>query len=322
LSEFKEVLASRLTKNPDAVLLLRFEQDIANEVEKIAVCQKHQTQAATKPKSLDWHYLNVRCMPDGADKAQAFEQGFKQMPTHPWFAYAASGVAAEHGRWQDSLVAAKVAQAALPAMRDSLGIDMARIHRLLKTDDAKTISTLTEQSRALALMLALESGQGLEQSPMNVYSMLAKGQLAQVVKVSAQTPATSSRLLRMAGASDGADSAMIAKALALPLDQGLDDMTAWQMAAMAVRTGKDYEPYVNRAFQFQALHKTALIKVLGALKDKQSSEQIETLIDGLPIELRGHAYSMGLIVLGKSAPTLWREGAKRLLFISERPYFD
>jgi Zn-dependent protease with chaperone function len=322
LPGFKAVLTSRLIKNPESVLLLRFEQDNAGETEKIAVCEKHKAKALAKPKSLDWQYLTVRCMPDGADKSQAFEQGFKQLPTHPWFAYAASGVAAERGRWQDSLDAAKVAQSALPAMRDSLAIDMARVHRLLKTDDPKTISALTEQSRGLGLMLALESGQGLEQSPMNVYSMLAKGKLAEVVKVSSHTPATFARLLRMAAASDGADGTMIAKAFALPLDQGLDDMTAWQMAAMAVRAGKDYEPYLKRVFQYQTQYQTALVKVLNALKNKQTSEQIDLLIDGLPTELRGHAYTMGLIVLGKSAPSPWREGAKRLLFISERPYFE
>jgi hypothetical protein len=32
-------------------------------------------------------------------------------------------------------------------------------------------------------------------------------------------------------------------------------------------------------------------------------------------------YSMGVVILGDAAPTAWRDGANRLLFASERPYF-
>ena len=33
-----------------------------------------------------------------------------------------------------------------------------------------------------------------------------------------------------------------------------------------------------------------------------------------------YAYTMGVIVRGSNAPLAWREGAKRLLFVTERPY--
>ena len=35
----------------------------------------------------------------------------------------------------------------------------------------------------------------------------------------------------------------------------------------------------------------------------------------------GNAYAMGVILLGPRAPAAWRDGAKRLLFVTERPYF-
>jgi hypothetical protein len=31
---------------------------------------------------------------------------------------------------------------------------------------------------------------------------------------------------------------------------------------------------------------------------------------------------MGTVILGNDAPLEWREGAKRMLFASERPYFQ
>jgi hypothetical protein len=37
--------------------------------------------------------------------------------------------------------------------------------------------------------------------------------------------------------------------------------------------------------------------------------------------MRGQAYAVGVIVLGKHAPKTWRDGANALLFGSERPYF-
>ena len=48
----------------------------------------------------------------------------------------------------------------------------------------------------------------------------------------------------------------------------------------------------------------------------------EQALNIMPPYLRGQAYSIGVIVLGARAPAAWRRGAKRLLFASERPYFN
>jgi hypothetical protein len=42
----------------------------------------------------------------------------------------------------------------------------------------------------------------------------------------------------------------------------------------------------------------------------------------MPPYFRGQAHSIGVIMLGARAPAAWRRGAKRLLFASERPYFN
>ena len=50
--------------------------------------------------------------------------------------------------------------------------------------------------------------------------------------------------------------------------------------------------------------------------------EAEQLLDGLPIEWRGQAYTAALVILGPRAPAEWRRGADRLLFVPERPYFS
>jgi len=37
--------------------------------------------------------------------------------------------------------------------------------------------------------------------------------------------------------------------------------------------------------------------------------------------LRGHGYSLAVVAWGAQAPTAWREGARKLLLVTERPYF-
>ena len=47
----------------------------------------------------------------------------------------------------------------------------------------------------------------------------------------------------------------------------------------------------------------------------------EQTLRGLTPELLGHGYAMGIVMMRSEAPQSWREGAKRLLFAYERPYF-
>ena len=56
-------------------------------------------------------------------------------------------------------------------------------------------------------------------------------------------------------------------------------------------------------------------------KRKESVEAETAMLYSQPA-VRGILYSMGVILLGKDAPTHWRDNAKRLLFSAERPYFQ
>jgi hypothetical protein len=62
----------------------------------------------------------------------------------------------------------------------------------------------------------------------------------------------------------------------------------------------------------------AFVEKLARRKADDSAGQS---LNGLSPDLRGQAYAVGVIVLGRHAPPDWRDGAIALLFGSERPYF-
>ncbi len=65
--------------------------------------------------------------------------------------------------------------------------------------------------------------------------------------------------------------------------------------------------------------------MLGFMKSIQQGldpAMAEHQLNGLTPELRGQAYSIGVVLMEKNAPKHWCDVARRLLFVSERPYFD
>jgi hypothetical protein len=96
----------------------------------------------------------------------------------------------------------------------------------------------------------------------------------------------------------------------------------WASVGLAARAGRDLSPFEPAMQRAAAIHAAPMRRFVDALRSGQPPAQAETLLDGLPPELRGQAYCIGTIVLGARAPAAWREGAKRLLFAPERPYFS
>ena len=319
---FKPLLKARLAEAPDDVLLLRLEQDNADDAERAAVCQRDQARAAAAPQNANLQYVVVRCLPDGPEKDRAFLDGHARHPDHGWYAYAASYIAAANAQGPQAIVAADQARRQVPALGTELGVDMARMRRLLGQDDSAEMAELGKGSKVLRRLLMLESGRGIDEPAYKAYAELARGRIESAVTIAHAKPQSEARLLRLAAASDRAPPALIAQALALPIDAGLDDSTVWASLALAARAGRDasaFEPALRRAAPQQS---EAMLRFVDAVKRGQPPEQAELLLDGLTPELRGHAYSVGTVLLGAQAPKAWREGAKRLLFASERPYFS
>ena len=321
--EHPKILAARLAEAPDDVLLLRQEQDSVGDAQRAAVCERHRVQAAATPQSVNLQYVVARCLPDGPARDRAFVDGHASHPQHGWFAYAAGSVEAEHAHWQAALAAFDLARRTTAPLAETVAVDMARIKRLLKQDDTRsTLTELGQQSHALRRLLALESGQGIDAPVLKAYVELGLGRVDKALGLSDKTPEARARMLRLAAASDGADSGLIAKALALPADKGLDESTVWPSLALAAREKRDlsaFEPLLRRVSPTQY---ATMLKFVNALATGTAPADAAGLLEGLPTELRGQAYSAGVVLLGQKAPTAWRDAAKRLLFTYERPYFS
>lgn len=319
----KTVLSQRLVDSPDHVLLLRLEQDAADEAGRAAVCERHRQRAAAAPANEGFAYVATRCLPDGAAKDEAFLAGHASRPQHGWFAYAAGYVEAERSHWPQALAAFDIARRRVPALADTAAIDSARIRRLIGEDDGPAMAELSQRSDGLRQLIALETGNGVEAPGYKAYSELARGKLEQALSLaSTAPPAQRDRLVRLAAASDGATLALVAKALALPADSGLDTDTVWTSIALAARAGQDTRPAESTAHRAAPRHAAVVLAFIEELRRGRAPLEAAAAVDHLPPELRAQAYGAGLVMLGAKAPAAWRHAAKRVLFASERPYFS
>ncbi|WP_211236795.1 M48 family metallopeptidase [Chitinimonas koreensis] len=315
---FGAILAGRLHDHPHEVLSLRLEQEAAGEAGRAAVCGRQRLLAARAPDDADLQYLAARCQDDAAAREQAFLAGRRRWPQNAWFALADGYGQAEQGRWREAGESFEAVLAKLPAMADAVGLDLARVRRMQGRDD---LADLLPRSRALGFMWALETGDKLDaDSPLRGYAALARGEIGQALRLAHADAAAEMRLLRLAAASDGAEPALAARALAAGKD-GLDEDGSWAMLALAIRAHADDAPYRGQLDRLKPDEKATLLAFVDALKAGEGAAAGRKLGHLTPLSL-GHAYALGTVVLGKAAPAAWRDGAKRLLFASERPYFS
>jgi hypothetical protein len=65
-----------------------------------------------------------------------------------------------------------------------------------------------------------------------------------------------------------------------------------------------------------------VLEFITAARSAPNPADADQLLDGLQLEARGQAYATALVIMGRRAPAEWRNGADRLLFVPERPYFS
>jgi hypothetical protein len=321
LPDFDKLIAARLSESPDDVVLLRAEQETAGASNRSTVCARHQARSDAAPGNADLKYVAVRCIADDATRTEAFLAGRRQWPTHGWFAYAAGYSEAEAGHWEQALAPLEQARRQLHPMADSVTVDLFRIRRLWAPTDQARLTELVNGSSVLQFLVALEKGENPEAPELRAYAELARGHLGEALRLAHLKPENEARLIRLAAASDGASPELVARALAMEADKGLDETVLWASIALATRMQRDVTPYLP-ATRLPQKDGDALLQFIAQLNREKNPEAAERMLEGLTPELRGQAYSMGVILLGQNAPRHWRDGAKRLLFIPERPYFE
>ena len=320
----QSALASRIASSPGDVLLARFEEDRTTGAEHAAVCARQQAAVDAAPQDADRVYLALRCLTDSAARTQAFISAHTRFPGNGWLAYAAGYGELQRGRWADAESDLAQGHRQLPQFAEYIAVDLARAMRQRGTADGAKLAALQASSDQLRVHLALEAGSAAGPDVPTEYAELAKGRLANAVQQArSRSAGDGDRVLRLAAASDGADEQLVAAALGLPPERGVDAQTAWASAALAARRQLDPAPFIvigARALQPEDADR--LRRLIDVLKTNGGIGAARRLVGEMAFEAQLHAYTVALVMLGRSAPSEWRTSAHRLMFATERPYFE
>lgn len=310
------VVDERLARHPEDVVALRLQQDISKDQHE-AVCARQQQMAARTPASSSLAYLGVRCMPDGPAQDAAFLAGHRRWPQDPWFTLAVGYTLAAGGDW--SAADQALSQAAkVPQTAEFAVMELARVKRMLGASH-QDLAPLASESMFLSRMLAFESDKVVG-SPYEAYRQLDRGDYASAMELAQGNVDLMPRITRLVAVSDGAPAEWVEQALALPLLEDIDSDSAWSMWALALRQGSNEAMWRKQVLDSDSSEAARVVAFVDAVRANASVQQAEAVLGNVNANNRGYAYSVAAVVRGRACPQVWREGAKRLLFGSERPH--
>jgi Zn-dependent protease with chaperone function len=312
------LISERLTRHPEDIATLRMEQELSTGQAHDATCERHQQMAAGRPTSSALAYLAVRCMPDGPAQDEAFIAGQRRWPQEPWFGLAAGYVLASRGDWTAANEVWSTSAMA-PQTAEFTAPELARVKRMLGASQAE-LASLSTESAILANMLALD-GPDVIGSPYEAYLRLGRGEYQGALSLAETDADLLPRVVRLAAASDGAPDDLASKALSLPVEEGIDPDAAWSMWALALRHGRNEAAWREKVLATDPDEASRVVAFVDAVRANASVQQAEAALGNVRPANRGYAYTVAAVVRGESCPTVWREGAKRLLFGTERPHF-
>jgi len=314
----QDLIGTRLKHEPNAVSLLRMEQDLAEGAAHAAVCARHRALASAAAGDSSLQYLAARCTDNDQARDQAFLDGHARWPSDAWFAMAAGYVHADRQQWPSAVELLRQGSR-LPEINEYVGMDMARVQRV--AGDVVPAASMPGSLR-LRQMMALEAGEGTGDSPMHAYHLMASGRLDLATERAAGADAaTGHRILRLVGASDGADAEAVQRALSLPQDAGIDPDTVWPTLALALRERQPATTLRQAALASDPEDAPDILRFIDAVQSGASAGQAEDALGAVSPRARGLAYSAAVVLKGRQCPDAWRQAAKRLLFAPERPYF-
>ncbi|MCE3607845.1 M48 family metalloprotease [Massilia sp. P8910] len=321
LPEFAAVLRERLRAAPRDVMLRRVEMDRASAVSKPALCADLAAQAAARPDDGDFAYLALRCQGDDAGIARRMAEARARWPNNLWLARWIAYDRMQAGDVAGAVPALEQLVRGTPAMADDAGMSLARVRRMLAPDlSSADLGALAATSHRLQRLLEIEEGPSPLAS-VRPYQMLAAGRIDEATRGEQADPGRTAHVLRLAAGSDGADAAMIKRAMALPFGQGQDGATIWTGLALATRHGYDAAPWRAATRAASGSDQQCMLAFFDRIAAGKDPLAADRLLDAADPEMRMHAWSAALVLLGDKAPPAWRKAVARMLFASERPYF-
>lgn len=341
LKDFDEILSHRLQADPAEVVTLRIQQDTAEPAIKPQILARHRDLARQHPDDAGWQYIAIRAMPDGPEQDQAFVEALKKWPEYPWLSNAVAYHYSTQGEWDKALTHYKLPLGVPGPWYDSAAIQVARIRRLLalkkqqeRDELAQILGSMTHNasanlqdlrdSAALMQHLALETGDGFEDTRYSAYALMNQGQLEKAYQAAGGSE-TDPQLLVLLAATPGAKPEWQEQVLSASLDdfENYDPTLLLYVAALAHRHGKPYQDYIEkfaaRYPQEQLLLLDLLRKFLAQGRPPESFEEQD--LKGLDPRSRGLVFATTLVLFPDRVQESWRKSANALLFAAERPAF-
>jgi hypothetical protein len=323
LPQFPNILRERLREQPREPVILRAAQDAATGDAHEAVCEEHRKLAAAAPDDPNLQYAATRCIGDADEQNQAFLSLEKRWPENGWISQAAGYVHAGEADWPTAVALLERASRKLPSVRDQLAVATLRIQRLLANEEApidlQRAAASSDYVRSLIAPEIADLANGREWTP---YVALAHGDLTKALVTKNAPEFHQARVLRLVAASDGAPADVVARALALPADAGLDADTFIPALSLATRAGRDPSDILKLAPKMIPRDGDKLMRAFIAIRRHAGRADIEAALRGSDPRVRGYAYVAAAMLWGAECPREWRTAAQRLLFVSERPYLS
>lgn len=320
--EATELIKKRLENNPDDVMSLRALYEVSDSIQKIELAEKFQEKLNDNPNNPDYYYLATRSQADGAQKNQAFINGYEKWKTHPWLAFAAGYCYAEKEEWQKAYNAFAVVASKKPSLADAIALEVERVRRLLiKLPNATNVSTSPLiESGQVNYYQNLENGtlEGGTSDSYYVYTLLARGETNKAYNSSKRFAEQHPFAMRFIGASKFATKKMIEEALALSVDEGLNNTTIWPAIGLAVRKNVSYDAYMTKLEEYMG--DASKVKEFIRYVQSKNFKRAEQIISEFDFTYQPRFYVLGNIILKDNAPKLWKLKMQRLLFSDERPY--
>ncbi len=324
LGELPALLAARLERDPDDVLAARVQID--DQATRAAACAAAAARQARAPGPIG-AYLSARCAePIEASDEQVLTAA-QQYPGDAWLGVASGMILARHHLWDEAGRRLREATPKLPALADLAAETLARVDRVL---DRGGDDDLWRWSERVVYFSAFEDP-GPRDDPRDPMARLARGELAEASTGAAGTDRAGLMAVLVA-ASDGAESTHLDAALVAPADSGA--LVPYYQLALAVRAGRDPTPHrqaLTAAAGGRPGADTTLAALDAALAEVAAAEvapgtkltgltRLEAMLPTLPLLEQGVLAMAVVIAGGERTPPAWRQLARALLYVGERPY--
>ena len=315
--DFAELVEARLVEHPRDIMTLRLEQQFSTGAEHEAVCARQTALAATDPDDGDWSYLAARCVADDEQQRNAFLAAFAAHPDNGWLGYAVGNDHAGFARWQDAIAPLELARQNVPGLANAASLTLGRVCRMTTCDDVAWASLLLD-SPSLRFFAEIEGDRELPPE-YEAYRALDRGDLEAAVEMAAGST-QAERVLVLVAASDGGTPEVAASFRAAPPEQ-LDVSAQFAVYGLGLRAGRASDVLAASIDGMTSDDFETIAQFAAEIQAGRDFEAADRMLGGAAPALRGYAYSMATVALGERTPAKWREGARRLLFATERPYF-